>query len=74
MIRQFGAKARLGKFVTAQDGAITVDWIVLTAAIVFMGMGTAFFVAASVPDVADNVSNYMESVEVDGSAQAGSES
>lgn len=60
------AQMRLTEFHRAQDGAVTVDWIVLTAALVMMGIGAAFYIASSVPKVAENVKNYMEGVEVGG--------
>ncbi len=39
-----------------QDGAVTVDWVVLTAAIVGMGMAAAFSVGGNIPGLADQVS------------------
>ena len=51
-------------FRAEEDGAVTVDWVVLTASIVFMGIATAFYIASSVPEVADNVSGYMEEMTV----------
>lgn len=55
--------ARLRNFARQQDGAITVDWIVLTAAAVFLGLAGAFVVAASVPRVADGISGYVGGVD-----------
>lgn len=52
------------RFARDESGAITVDWVVLTAALIAIGMGAAFYVNASVPVVADSVSDYMTSVDV----------
>lgn len=59
----FFNKLRLRDFGRGQDGAITVDWIVLTAAAVFLGLGSAFVIAASVPQVAEGISGYMETLD-----------
>jgi len=45
-------------------GAITVDWVVLTAFLVFLGIGASFYVATSVPVVADKISQNMSSMTV----------
>jgi len=60
-----GLRAQWTSFRADESGAVTVDWIVLTAAAVFMGMGAAFFIAAGVPDVADGISNYMDTISFD---------
>ena len=46
------------------DGAVTVDWVALTGFIVFLGMATAFYVATSVPQVADRVGEHLEDTPV----------
>lgn len=57
------AKLRLRDFCRDQDGAVTVDWVVLTAAAVFLGLGSAFVIAASVPQVAEGISGYMGTID-----------
>ena len=52
------------RFTRDEGGAVTVDWIVLTAALVMMGMAAAFMVGASVPDVADTVADTLAETEV----------
>ena len=52
-------KTRVTRFFQDEDGAITVDWIVLTATLIALGMAAAFYVGANVPGVADKASNYM---------------
>lgn len=51
-------------FASDEDGAITVDWIVLTALVVLMGLGAAFFVAANVPGLAENIGEYMSTRDI----------
>ncbi len=51
-------------FLLARDGAITVDWIALTAALVGMGIAAAFFIGASVPEIADQTSSYLANREI----------
>ncbi|WP_371171352.1 hypothetical protein [Aliiroseovarius sp. 2305UL8-7] len=49
--------ARLYGLATDEDGAVTVDWIVLTAAIVMLGMASLFIVGSNIPGLADQVSS-----------------
>ncbi|HBZ42918.1 MAG TPA: hypothetical protein DEO85_02445 [Maritimibacter sp.] len=51
---------------TDDDGAVTVDWIVLVAVIVMLGMGAAFYVTSSVPHVANNMSSFLSKTDVGG--------
>jgi uncharacterized membrane protein YczE len=57
-------QSRVKAFALAQDGAVTVDWVALTAGIVLLSLGAAFYVGSSVPEVADKVSVYMSSVDL----------
>ena len=47
------AARAVARFSKDQAGAITVDWVVLTGFIVFLGIATSFYVATSVPMVAE---------------------
>lgn len=47
---------RIKEFVCNEDGAVTVDWIVLTAAIVSMGLIIIASVEGGVSTAADSVS------------------
>ncbi|GKY87165.1 hypothetical protein [Sinisalibacter aestuarii] len=40
-----------------EDGAATVDWVVLTAAIALTGVGAGFYVTSTIPDLADRISS-----------------
>ena len=44
-------------FFTAEDGAVTVDWVVLTAAIVGIGLAVVTVVAEGVGDVTAAIDN-----------------
>ncbi len=47
---------RFTGFIKQQDGAVTVDWVVLTAAVVFLGVAVAFSVSSSIPTLANQIS------------------
>ncbi|MCK8462984.1 hypothetical protein MUY35_03870 [Aliiroseovarius sp. S1339] len=49
--------ARVFGLITDEDGAVTVDWIVLTAAIVMLGMASMFIVAGNIPGLSSKVSS-----------------
>lgn len=53
-------KSAFGRFGRDEAGAITVDWIVLTALLVMMAMGAGFALTAGVPSLADSLSEYMD--------------
>ncbi|MFC3614052.1 hypothetical protein ACFORG_09805 [Lutimaribacter marinistellae] len=57
-------KERSKRFVADEGGAVTVDWVVLTAAVV--GLAGIAWDALSGPtgNVASGVSNYLETKEV----------
>ena len=54
----------LRKFYPDEDAAVTVDWVALTAFTLFLGMATAFYVATSVPRVAEKVGTHLEETQV----------
>lgn len=56
--------ASIKRFIRDESGAVTVDWVVLTAAITMLGVGASFYITSSVPKLANSLSNYMESVTV----------
>lgn len=65
-VNQTFTKARqaCATFMRKENGAVTVDWIVLTATLIFMGIAIAFYMASSVPEVAENVGSYMSEMTV----------
>ncbi|MCB1335895.1 MAG: hypothetical protein KDK10_00010 [Maritimibacter sp.] len=51
-------------FLASEDGAVTVDWVVLTAAIVLMGVAAGFLVTSSVPELANKIDDTLQSMTV----------
>ena len=43
------------KFIQSEDGAVTVDWVVLTAAIIGFGLVVLTLIAAGATDVSSGV-------------------
>ena len=48
-------------FFADEDGAVTVDWVVLTAAIVGLGIAVLSTVAGGSGDLATSISDYLGS-------------
>ena len=46
---------RFSAFAKDEDGAVTVDWVVLTAAIVGLGISTVAMMASGTANVGDTV-------------------
>jgi len=51
-------------FLKDESGAVTVDWVVLTAAIVGLGLAVLTSVTGGTTTLADKVSSYMASQSV----------
>ena len=58
-------------FITDDSGAVTVDWVVLTAATVGLGLATMAVVSAGVEDLSGDVSGQMESQVISASFGGG---
>ncbi|NDW53583.1 hypothetical protein [Aliiroseovarius sp. PrR006] len=58
--------SKLARFLRREDGAVTVDWVVLTAAILLMGMFAGFAVTSSVPSLANKISEVVSKQSVGG--------
>jgi len=52
-----GATAR--RFRAAEDGAVTADWVVITAAVVGLAVAAFMTVSGGVMDVADEIAHVM---------------
>ncbi|WP_172296918.1 Flp family type IVb pilin [Pseudoruegeria sp. HB172150] len=52
------------RFERDDDGAVTVDWVVLTAAIVGLGIAVLTVVGAATDDYADAVGSHLETQTV----------
>lgn len=59
------------RFVRDEDGAVTVDWVVLTAAILMIGMFTAFVVTGNIPGLANKMSEVVSGMPVGPSGGGG---
>ncbi len=59
-----GAIAKAIRFLRSEDGAVTVDWIVLTASMVFLGAAAGFFATSEVPALASKVDTSLQSMSV----------
>lgn len=55
----------LRDFLAREDGAVTVDWVVLTAAVVGLGFSVILVFANGNTTLADNLSNHVAGVTVD---------
>jgi Flp pilus assembly pilin Flp len=51
-------------FANDESGAVTVDWVVLTAAIVGLGIGVIGTLAGSSTNVASNISSEVADIKV----------
>ncbi len=49
------------RFCNDESGAVTVDWVMLTAAITLFGLGAGVIVTGSVPGLATKISTYVAS-------------
>ena len=47
-----------------EDGAVTVDWVVLTAAIVGLGIAILTTVGGSTQDYADEIGTHLDSLGI----------
>lgn len=52
------------KIRTEEDGAVTVDWVVLTAAVVGLGAGALSLVGGGTKTLSTTISNHLSSVSV----------
>lgn len=57
-------KLRLSSFLASEDGAITVDWVVITAAIAFLGAVLVGGIAVQVTDKSTGIEGYLKAVQV----------
>ena len=57
-------KRWLKKFVRKTDGAVTVEWVTLSAAVIGLGMAVLWPVAFSTESSTQGVADYIEGVDV----------
>ena len=56
---------RPDSFLGAEDGAVTVDWIVLTAAIVGLGVAALGAVKGGMRNITDRINSQLSSQSID---------
>ncbi|MBS8225920.1 Flp family type IVb pilin [Vannielia litorea] len=54
----------LSKFLREDDGAVTVDWVVLTAAIVGLGIAVATVVGQGAMSHSTSLGNYVSAMSI----------
>ena len=54
----------LTRTIRDEDGAVTVDWVVLTAATLLLGVGVAGFVAEGATDTSSGMGAVLSSAEI----------
>lgn len=54
------AAARLNSFALSESGAVTVDWVVLTAALVGLGLAVTNTVGAGLSDLSNEIRTQLE--------------
>ena len=59
-------KSNFARFVRCEDGAVTVDWVALTAAVLMIGLFAGFTVSSSVPELANKISEVVSKQPVVG--------
>ncbi len=52
------------KFRNEEDGAVTVDWVVLTAAVVGLGAAALTLIRTNTGTLSTNIANYIASATV----------
>jgi len=52
-------------FLNSESGAVTVDWVVLTAAIVGLGLAVMAVVSAGVEDLSGDIRTQLETGQID---------
>ena len=55
----------LHKFLSVEDGAITVDWVVLTAGIIGLCLGLIFVITSAATDEGTSLGAWMGTIEVE---------
>ncbi len=53
------------KFLECEDGAVTVDWVVLTAAVAGLGLAVVAVIISPMSDQSESVSTYLESQPIE---------
>ena len=57
------ALSKLKNFIASESGAVTVDWVVLTAAIVTLGVAVMLLVTGGVLELGGEISTYLTDLD-----------
>lgn len=57
-------KAFFEKFARREDGAVTVDWVVLTAAVVGLGVMAALTIENGATGLSEDIWTYMDGLQL----------
>lgn len=57
-------KSFLAEFLRDEDGAITVDWVVLTASVVALGVMAGVAMTTSTTGLSEDIWAYMDSLDL----------
>ncbi|HSM20075.1 MAG TPA: hypothetical protein VK844_06880 [Hyphomicrobiales bacterium] len=55
---------RIAEFIRKEDGAVTVDWVVLTAAVVALGVAAGVAMTSSTTGLSEDIWAYMDSLQL----------
>lgn len=55
---------RVSRFLSDEKGAITVDWVVLTAIVAGVGSVSAWLITANIPGFAEHIGNAVSAMPV----------
>ena len=56
---------RIASFLVAEEGAVTVDWVVLTAAVVGLGVAALGAVKSGMQNITDRINSQLSSQALD---------
>ncbi len=54
----------LKRFTEDTSGAVTVDWVVLTAAVVGLGLAAASSISGGATDMSENLGSHLSAAEI----------
>lgn len=57
------AKSLFGNWLASEDGAITVDWVVITASVVLLGAASGMAIGTATLGHSTEVTSYMNDIE-----------
>ncbi len=55
----------IARFIDAEEGAVTVDWVVLTAAVVGLGVAALGAVKSGMRNITDRINSQLSSQAID---------